>query len=218
MYRIWGGIINEARRKNRVLYKEGIRWRATKSDGHTTEHLNKTAAAALENFATARREALTNRNDARIIHLAEVDKQKPINAQENRVAISEAHQGRQSWRICARESDDEVKDEVVFRLQGVLKKHNLVPKNLARRVAHIGFRSDLINYQLPPGEGPGALAVIYTQKTLDTARNTARKTLAVATAWLRLGLFWACFGPAARGDFGDFSRPGMPFSRAFLHF
>ncbi|KAJ7672315.1 hypothetical protein DFH06DRAFT_1124221 [Mycena polygramma] len=87
---------------------------------------NDAAAAALENFASARREALTNRNDARIIHMAEVD-----SVQENRITISEAHQGRQTWRICARESEDEVKDEIVFRLQGVLKKNNLVPKNLA---------------------------------------------------------------------------------------
>ncbi|KAJ7108106.1 hypothetical protein C8R44DRAFT_636894, partial [Mycena epipterygia] len=35
-----------------------------------------------------------------------------------------------SWRICAGTDEDGISEEVVFRLQGVLTKNNLVPKNV----------------------------------------------------------------------------------------
>ncbi|KAJ7631399.1 hypothetical protein DFH06DRAFT_1337810 [Mycena polygramma] len=81
------------------------------------------AAATLETISAERRETLKKRNDGRVMHLGDVD--------ENRIAISEAFQGRRSWRMCTKENDEEVKDEVVMRLQGILTKNNLVPKNVA---------------------------------------------------------------------------------------
>ncbi|KAJ7677841.1 hypothetical protein DFH06DRAFT_1316636 [Mycena polygramma] len=100
------------------------------------------AKAALENISVERREALKKRNDARIMHLAELD------VQESRVAISEAFQGRRSWRFCTKDADDEVKDEVVIRLQGILTKNNLVPKNaqfLSQHAEICGLGTDTFN-------------------------------------------------------------------------
>ncbi|KAJ6481343.1 hypothetical protein C8R47DRAFT_1218505 [Mycena vitilis] len=75
------------------------------------------AAAALELLAGDRRKALSARNDGKVMHLGDVD--------ENLISISETFQGRRSWRLCSKEGEDDVRDEVVLRIQGVLTKNNL---------------------------------------------------------------------------------------------
>ncbi|KAJ7927370.1 hypothetical protein B0H13DRAFT_1861367 [Mycena leptocephala] len=89
------------------------------------DHFYNTDAAAqkLEVLAAARREALKSRGDSQILHLADIDTES--------VGVVESFQGRRSWRICIKQGDDEVNDEIVIRLQGILTRNNLVPKNLA---------------------------------------------------------------------------------------
>ncbi|KAJ7626518.1 hypothetical protein DFH06DRAFT_1141829 [Mycena polygramma] len=38
---------------------------------------------------------------------------------------------KKNWRLCARQEEDGVSDEVIFRVQGILLKNNLTPKNTA---------------------------------------------------------------------------------------
>jgi hypothetical protein len=44
----------------------------------------------------------------------------------------ELTEGRKNWRLCLKEEDEEVSDEVIIRIQGILLKNNLVPKNVRR--------------------------------------------------------------------------------------
>jgi hypothetical protein len=37
-----------------------------------------------------------------------------------------------NWRLCAASEEEEVADELVFRVQGILVKNNLIPRNLER--------------------------------------------------------------------------------------
>ncbi|KAJ7156489.1 hypothetical protein C8R43DRAFT_1125690 [Mycena crocata] len=57
------------------------------------------------------------------MHLADVNTDK--------VNVTEMHEGRTNWRLCMKEEDDDVSDELVLRVQGILTKNNLVPKNVA---------------------------------------------------------------------------------------
>ncbi|KAJ7749117.1 hypothetical protein B0H16DRAFT_1319409 [Mycena metata] len=38
-------------------------------------------------------------------------------------------EGRKNWRLCIQDIDDDISDKVIVRVQGVLTKNNLVPKN-----------------------------------------------------------------------------------------
>ncbi|KAJ6548899.1 hypothetical protein B0H19DRAFT_1074704 [Mycena capillaripes] len=101
-------------------------------------HYNRNAAGhKLEELAAARRTALSNRNDSAMVHMADIkacfiyipsEKSNAVQVEELRItALAE---GRKNWRLCLREDDDEVSDEVIVRIQGILVKNNLVPKNV----------------------------------------------------------------------------------------
>jgi hypothetical protein len=47
----------------------------------------------------------------------------------------ELSEGRKSWRLCIKGEEEDVSDEVIVRIQGVLVKNNLVPKNVKRQGA-----------------------------------------------------------------------------------
>ncbi|KAJ6522935.1 hypothetical protein DFH09DRAFT_1330302 [Mycena vulgaris] len=79
------------------------------------------AVDALEALAAVRRESLSKRLDSSVIHMADISVDK--------LKIAETGQQRKSWRLCIGNEDDGVSDEIVVRIQGILTKNNLVPKN-----------------------------------------------------------------------------------------
>ncbi|KAJ7733302.1 hypothetical protein B0H16DRAFT_1468139 [Mycena metata] len=90
------------------------------------------ASAKLEEIAAARRKALTSRKDAVIVHLADIELQD--------VKVQQLIQGRRNWRLCIPDEDGEVNDELVVRLQGIMFKNGLVPRNVqacAANKAHL---------------------------------------------------------------------------------
>jgi hypothetical protein len=52
--------------------------------------------------------------------------------QADDMRILELTEGRKNWRLCLKEEDEEVSDEIIVRIQGILVKNNLVPKNVRR--------------------------------------------------------------------------------------
>ncbi|KAJ7615628.1 hypothetical protein DFH06DRAFT_1343596 [Mycena polygramma] len=86
------------------------------------------ASQKLEEMAADRREALRDRGNRSILHMAD------LNVDEMRT--EEMSEGRKNWRLCVKERDDEVSDEVVVRIQGILIKNNLVPKNVRSCPSH----------------------------------------------------------------------------------
>ncbi|KAJ6581758.1 hypothetical protein B0H19DRAFT_1061274 [Mycena capillaripes] len=78
-------------------------------------------ALALEELATLSKENLKNRGHESLQHLADPNLDGVF------VTLS-GHQTK-NWRLCSNLNDDEVVDEVVFRLQGIVTKNELVPRN-----------------------------------------------------------------------------------------
>ncbi|KAJ7854013.1 hypothetical protein B0H13DRAFT_1903826 [Mycena leptocephala] len=90
------------------------------------------AGTKLDEISKVRRLALNAVLKPGVKHLADLD------ADEVRIVDTG---NRNSWRMCVETDGDEVLDEVVFRVQGVLLKNNLTPKNTEscppRKVAFI---------------------------------------------------------------------------------
>ncbi|KAJ7143094.1 hypothetical protein C8R43DRAFT_954236 [Mycena crocata] len=86
------------------------------------------AGDALEAIASLRRKALASRSNSSIMHLAD--------AEMDDLVVREMHEGRQNWRLCIRNNGDEVEDEVVMRVQGILTVNHLVPKNVQACPVH----------------------------------------------------------------------------------
>ncbi|KAJ7187200.1 hypothetical protein C8R46DRAFT_1207165 [Mycena filopes] len=81
------------------------------------------AAIELEKFAHGSREALASRKLSRVFHLADIELQDTV--------VQETNAGRRNWRLCSPSEDDqEVSDELVVRIQGIVLRNNLVPKNV----------------------------------------------------------------------------------------
>ncbi|KAJ6514266.1 hypothetical protein C8R47DRAFT_1206635 [Mycena vitilis] len=81
------------------------------------------AAEALEAIACGRRETLQARKSNSTVHLADADL--------DLIAVKETIQGRTSWRLCLKfPEEDDVLDEIVMRVQGIVTKNHLVPKNV----------------------------------------------------------------------------------------
>ncbi|KAJ7255609.1 hypothetical protein C8J57DRAFT_1473160 [Mycena rebaudengoi] len=78
-------------------------------------------AKRLEDLSKERRTALMVRNNPEKQHLADVD--------THTLYVGETGTQQKNWRLCLGQGEDGVLDEVVVRLQGVLTKNNLVPKN-----------------------------------------------------------------------------------------
>ncbi|KAJ7027191.1 hypothetical protein C8F04DRAFT_1267335 [Mycena alexandri] len=86
-------------------------------------HYDKDAAGnRLEEIAKLSRASLAARNLKSIVHMAD------INLID--VDVRETNAGRKNWRLCIVEEDDELNDELVIRVQGILTKNNLVPRNV----------------------------------------------------------------------------------------
>ncbi|KAJ6449306.1 hypothetical protein C8R47DRAFT_1084762 [Mycena vitilis] len=84
------------------------------------------AAEALEAVACSRRDTLKARKSSHTMHLADANRM-----QLDEITVKETIQGRRSWRLCLKfPEEDDVLDEVVMRVQGVITKNNLVPKNV----------------------------------------------------------------------------------------
>ncbi|KAJ6462341.1 hypothetical protein C8R47DRAFT_1225490 [Mycena vitilis] len=90
------------------------------------------AGKTLERISAERRASSVAANKTAMKHLADLD------ADEMDVVETG---NRKNWRLCVRDEDDQVADEVIFRVQGVLLKNNLTPKNTAacpaRKIAFI---------------------------------------------------------------------------------
>ncbi|KAJ7236471.1 hypothetical protein C8J57DRAFT_1247716 [Mycena rebaudengoi] len=69
-----------------------------------------------------RRAALAARASPVIQHLSDIDVEM--------LQVAEAGAQKKNWRLCVAEIEPGVLDEVVLRIQGVLTKNNLVPKNV----------------------------------------------------------------------------------------
>ncbi|KAJ7229637.1 hypothetical protein C8J57DRAFT_1534392 [Mycena rebaudengoi] len=82
----------------------------------------KAAANKLEEISKGRRAALAARASPVIQHLSDIDVEM--------LQVAEAGAQKKNWRLCVAEIEPGVLDEVVLRIQGVLTKNNLVPKNV----------------------------------------------------------------------------------------
>ncbi|KAJ7793089.1 hypothetical protein B0H13DRAFT_2393789 [Mycena leptocephala] len=61
--------------------------------------------------------------------------------------IMELSEGRKNWHLCIKGEEEDVSDEVIVRIQGVLVKNNLVPKNnkaqfLTQAVEVVGLETE----------------------------------------------------------------------------
>ncbi|KAJ7024536.1 hypothetical protein C8F04DRAFT_1270230 [Mycena alexandri] len=79
------------------------------------------AAIALEQLSIERRERSKQFKDA-LPHLADIE--------AGSYSVVESGAARKNWKLCIQEEDEEVATEIVFTLQGVLSKANLVPKQI----------------------------------------------------------------------------------------
>ncbi|KAJ7733481.1 hypothetical protein B0H16DRAFT_1732293 [Mycena metata] len=79
------------------------------------------AATTLEEIITDRRRRADQFNDG-LPHLVDLE--------PDAYSVVEMGATKKSWRLCRTEKNDEVADEIVFTLQGVLSKVNLVPKHV----------------------------------------------------------------------------------------
>ncbi|KAJ7758175.1 hypothetical protein DFH07DRAFT_1025030 [Mycena maculata] len=79
-------------------------------------------AEALEQMAATRRHAMSKRTNGCIAHMADIE--------VDNLAVIEMGETRRNWRLCTRKEEDEVSDEIIARIQGVLTKNNLVPRNV----------------------------------------------------------------------------------------
>jgi hypothetical protein len=48
------------------------------------------------------------------------------------VNIIETGVANKNWRLCAISEEEDMADELVFRVQGIILKNNLIPRNLER--------------------------------------------------------------------------------------
>ncbi|KAJ7115113.1 hypothetical protein C8R43DRAFT_1138248 [Mycena crocata] len=80
------------------------------------------AGKTLEKISTERMTALVEMKEEAIQHLAEID--------IDSIVVVETGHSRKTWRLCSREDEHGISDEIVFRVQGVITKNNLIPKNV----------------------------------------------------------------------------------------
>ncbi|KAJ7021223.1 hypothetical protein C8F04DRAFT_1274055 [Mycena alexandri] len=89
------------------------------------------AASCLEAEAGAVRSAMASQRTETSQHLADLNVEDAM--------VVECGTGRKSWRICVPNPDDGIADEVVFAVQGIITRSNLVPTN----VQHMDHRRAL---------------------------------------------------------------------------
>ncbi|KAJ7768498.1 hypothetical protein B0H16DRAFT_1716488 [Mycena metata] len=82
------------------------------------------AAKTLQTEAVKAREAMASNRTETSQHLADLN--------VNEATVVECGANRRAWRICVVNPVDGVADEVVFAVQGVVSKANLVPTNVQR--------------------------------------------------------------------------------------
>ncbi|KAJ6470780.1 hypothetical protein C8R47DRAFT_1325133 [Mycena vitilis] len=110
------------------------------------------AATKLEEIAVASKERIRLRAQDNIQHLA-----KP---ELNNVFVTDTGRQHKTWRLCTMQDDDDAVDEVIFRVQGVVSKNELVPKHInslfnvhqkfAQHIAGVPF-GNLVTKDAPDG-------------------------------------------------------------------
>ncbi|KAJ7183729.1 hypothetical protein C8R46DRAFT_1209878 [Mycena filopes] len=81
------------------------------------------AGNELEKIAHGSREALSCRTLSTVFHLADIELEN--------TNVQATNAGRRNWRLCSQSEDDmDVSDELVVRMQGIVTKNNLVPRNV----------------------------------------------------------------------------------------
>ncbi|KAJ7656133.1 hypothetical protein DFH06DRAFT_1132611 [Mycena polygramma] len=87
----------------------------------------------LEELASESRQSMKARGSLNTQHLAETE--------VDELVVREGGHTTKSWVLCAPATEEDVVDEVVFRIQGALLKNDLVPKNVQfctdRRFKHL---------------------------------------------------------------------------------
>ncbi|KAJ7114865.1 hypothetical protein C8R44DRAFT_880931 [Mycena epipterygia] len=86
------------------------------------QRLTCVAAETLEEFASTRRYALGQRDEVSVMHLADIE--------VDSLNVTEMGAVRKNWRLCVPKTEDDVTDEAVIKVQGVVTRANLVPKNI----------------------------------------------------------------------------------------
>ncbi|KAJ7660717.1 hypothetical protein DFH06DRAFT_1129777 [Mycena polygramma] len=118
---------------------------------------------ALEELASSSRQSLKARGSLNIQHLAETEVfwipgcETQLNqSQVDELVVREGGHTTKSWVLCAPATEEDVVDEVVFRIQGALLKNDLVPKNLQfctdRRFKHLNQYVQICGLHTPTFE------------------------------------------------------------------
>ncbi|KAJ7640377.1 hypothetical protein DFH06DRAFT_1137831 [Mycena polygramma] len=79
------------------------------------------AATKLEDLSAHSKETIAARDHLNVQHLSE--------PKLDNVHVTDTGRQRRSWRLCTARDDDGTVDEVIFRIQGVITKNELVPKD-----------------------------------------------------------------------------------------
>ncbi|KAJ7705911.1 hypothetical protein B0H16DRAFT_1482042 [Mycena metata] len=93
------------------------------------------AATELEHTVSVRRQVLQDRAKSCVVHMADI--------MTDDLRVTELIEGRKNWRLCVQDLDDDISDEVVVRVQGVLMKNNLVPKNARSKAQFLAQSAEI---------------------------------------------------------------------------
>ncbi|KAJ7617677.1 hypothetical protein DFH06DRAFT_1145103 [Mycena polygramma] len=87
---------------------------------------SKQAPVKLEETAVASKERLKERAQDNVQHLSD-------SLRLENVFVTDTGRQHKTWRLCTVQDDDDAVDEVIFRMQGVVSKNELVPRSIHRQ-------------------------------------------------------------------------------------
>ncbi|KAJ7131530.1 hypothetical protein C8R43DRAFT_1133754 [Mycena crocata] len=97
------------------------------------------AVKLLEKISSERRNTLAGGNQDAIQHMSDMSTEG--------LTIVETGHIRKTWRLCTTEDEHGVSDEVVFRIQGIITKNNLIPRNVMacppKKIVYISQQADI---------------------------------------------------------------------------
>ncbi|KAJ7020368.1 hypothetical protein C8F04DRAFT_1196699 [Mycena alexandri] len=83
---------------------------------------DKDAATELDVISNESCRALSARAQDSVVHMSDL--------QLENIVVRETNLGRKNWKFCVVGDDSDVNDELVVRIQGMMTKNNLVPRNV----------------------------------------------------------------------------------------
>ncbi|KAJ7036891.1 hypothetical protein C8F04DRAFT_1180916 [Mycena alexandri] len=99
----------------------------------------KEAANRLEAEAKAIRAAMASQRTEVSQHLADLNVEEAM--------VIECGSGRKSWRICVPNPSDGIPDEVVFAVQGIICRSNLVPTNVQQKALRLTQHLEITGFE-----------------------------------------------------------------------